>query len=228
VPRLRQPAPLHQDAPFSEASLPKLTVLNHANPCPPHRVLPGTVALLARIEIRWRRAAARRRGRDRPPIACIVILSRWSGRLYGGGVGDRLFTLEYYCTADGDQPVRRWIDRDLSAAQRKAVMAALRYLLAAEGVGICASEYGRQLGHGLFELRIRHDEHTITKKAGLATPAQTPRGDVLLRVFCHAMGDRVILLLGGYDKAGDPSLRRQAREIDVARRRLADYRRRHP
>ena len=59
-------------------------------------------------------------------------------------------------------------------------------------------------------------------------PAQTPRADVLLRVFRHAMGDRVILLLGGYDKGGDPSPRRQAREIEVARRRLADYRRRHP
>lgn len=45
-------------------------------------------------------------------------------------------------------------------------MAALKYLLAAEGIGICASEYGRHLGRGLFELRIRHDEQTILKKAG--------------------------------------------------------------
>ena len=140
----------------------------------------------------------------------------------------RRFTLEYYRTADGDQPVRRWIDHDLSAAQRKAVMAALKYLLAAEGIGICASEYGRHLGRGLFELRIRHDEQTINKKAGLAMLAQTPRADVLLRVFCHAMGDRVILLLGGYDKGGDASPRRQAREIEVARRRLGDYCRKRP
>jgi hypothetical protein len=140
----------------------------------------------------------------------------------------RRFTLEYYRTADGDQPVRRWIDHDLSAAQRKAVMAALKYLLAAEGIGICASEYGRHLGRGLFELRIRHNQQTIIKKAGLAMLAQTPRADVLLRVFCHAMGDRVILLLGGYDKGGDPSPRRQNREIALARQRLIDYRRRRP
>lgn len=107
-------------------------------------------------------------------------------------------------------------------------MAALRYLLATEGIGICASEYGRHLGHGLFELRIRHDGQTILKKAGLPIPAGTPRADVLLRVFCHATGERVILLLGGYDKGGEPSPRRQAREIEVARRRLADYRRRNP
>jgi len=140
----------------------------------------------------------------------------------------RRFTLEYYRTADGDQPVRRWIDHDLSAAQRKAVMAALKYLLATGGIGICASEYGRHLGRGLFELRIRHDEQTIIKKAGLPIAAQTPHADVLLRVFCHAKGDRVILLLGGYDKGGDPSPRRQAREIEVARRRLGDYRRKRP
>jgi len=141
---------------------------------------------------------------------------------------ERRFTLEYYRTTGGDQPVRCWIDHDLSAAQRKAVMAALKYLVGIEGVGICASEYGRHLGRGLFELRIRHDEQTILKKAGLARLAETPRANVLLRVFCHATGDRVILLLGGYDKGGDPSPRRQEREIALARRRLGDYLRRHP
>ena len=49
----------------------------------------------------------------------------------------------------------------------------------------------------------------------------------LVRVFCHAAGDRVILLLGGYDKGKDYSRRRQDREIKVARRRLTEYLRRH-
>jgi len=48
----------------------------------------------------------------------------------------------------------------------------------------------------------------------------------LLRVFCHATGDRVILLLGGYDKGKDPARRRQDHEIEVARRRLAEHLRR--
>jgi hypothetical protein len=140
---------------------------------------------------------------------------------------ERRFTPEYFRTSNGDDPVRRWIDHDLSRTQRRAVMAALRHLLAVEGVGICASEYGRHLGHGLFELRIRHDEQTTLRKAGLADLTETTRGTVLLRVFCHATGDRVVLLLGGYDKGRDPSLRRQAHEIAVARRRLAEYRGRH-
>ena len=34
---------------------------------------------------------------------------------------------------------------------------------------------------------------------------------VLLRVFVHFHGAKVILLIGGYDKGGDPSERRQQR-----------------
>jgi len=48
----------------------------------------------------------------------------------------------------------------------------------------------------------------------------------LLRVFCHAYGNRIILLLGGYDKGSDPSAKRQNEEIRVARQRLAEFRRR--
>jgi len=140
---------------------------------------------------------------------------------------EQRFTLEYFRASNGDEPVRRWIDHDLTRTQCRAVMAALRHLLAVEGVGIRASEYGRHLGQGLFELRIRHDEQTTLRKAGLADVTETTRGAVLLRIFCHATGDRVVLLLGGYDKGRDPSSRRQAREIAVARRRLAEYRGRY-
>jgi len=42
------------------------------------------------------------------------------------------------------------------------------------------------------------------------------REKVLLRVFCHAYGRKVVLLLNGYDKAGDPSDKRQQREITLA------------
>ena len=49
---------------------------------------------------------------------------------------------------------------------------------------------------------------------------------LLLRVFCHAYGDRITLLLGGYDKGEDPSEKRQERAIAEARRRLEAWRRR--
>ena len=48
-------------------------------------------------------------------------------------------------------------------------------------------------------------------------------GPAPLRVFCHATGDRLILLLGGYDKGENPARRRQDREIKVARSRLTEY-----
>ena|SRR5438128_626073 len=48
-------------------------------------------------------------------------------------------------------------------------------------------------------------------------------GEVLLRVFFHAFGDRRILVLQGYHKGEDPSANRQQREIEEARRRLKDF-----
>lgn len=86
--------------------------------------------------------------------------------------------------------------------------------------------YGKQRGDGLFELWLRYDAGEILRSRG--KPARDePQGErILLRVFCHVHGDRLILLLGGYDKGADPSKRRQQREIAEARRRLVDFRQR--
>ena len=135
-------------------------------------------------------------------------------------------TLEFYRTVDGDEPVYRWIFSDLDAPRRRALVLALEHILRARGVGVCGTEYGRHLGHGLFEFRLRHDEVALRNR--LRLPSLEPAGSrrrssTLLRVFCHAHGDRVILLLGGYDKGSDPSRRRQQREIALARRRLDDF-----
>lgn len=46
---------------------------------------------------------------------------------------------------------------------------------------------------------------------------------VLLRVFVHFYGDRVVLLLGGYDKGRHPGAKRQQQEIARARRLLAQF-----
>lgn len=47
---------------------------------------------------------------------------------------------------------------------------------------------------------------------------------VLLRVFVHFHGRKVVLLLGGYDKGSDPKPKRQHREIETARKYLAEFR----
>jgi len=50
-------------------------------------------------------------------------------------------------------------------------------------------------------------------------PAKPPE-KILLRVFVHFHGDRLVLLLGGYDKGKDDSEKRQRAEIKVAQSAL--------
>ena len=124
--------------------------------------------------------------------------------------GPRPFAIVFYETPRGDKPILRWIKDDLSVRQRRALGYAIYRLLQRYGVGVCDTEFGRQLGYGLFEFRLR-------------VRARTDGEAALLRVFCHAEGERAILLLGGYDKGKDPGGRRQEREIKVARRRLTEH-----
>ncbi|MBL8954251.1 MAG: hypothetical protein JNK82_25965 [Myxococcaceae bacterium] len=85
------------------------------------------------------------------------------------------------------------------------------------GIDVCATKFGKQLGGGLFEFRLRQAAGDAGKDtAGTNLPPE----EVLLRVFCHAYGDKIVLLLGGYDKGEDPSRRRQNVEIAEARTRL--------
>lgn len=114
--------------------------------------------------------------------------------------------------------------RSLHEYEQAILVAAIRDVLAVEGIAICESEWGKALGRGLYEFRIRKSLDAILK----ATSAARTRGGkraVLLRVFCAIGSDRVVLLLGGYDKGKDPSGRRQQREIAAARRVLAEWKR---
>ena len=55
---------------------------------------------------------------------------------------------------------------------------------------------------------------------------EAPREKVLLRVFVHFYGDKIVLLLGGFDKGRDPKEKRQQREIAQARKLFAQFRER--
>jgi hypothetical protein len=137
---------------------------------------------------------------------------------YAGGA--MTWTIEFFEDDQGRQPAREWL-QSLESAKRAAAIAAIEIYLTELGLDVCATEHGKQLGSGLFEFRIRHDEGVIRGKAG-----QTANGkpvEVLLRIFCHAYGQRVILLLGGYDKGVAPAKRRQDREIETARARLRSF-----
>jgi putative component of toxin-antitoxin plasmid stabilization module len=133
------------------------------------------------------------------------------------------WTVEFYADEEGREPMAKWLD-DLSALKRDAVIAALTSVLARLGPDVCGSEWGKSLGQGLYEFRVRHTaEETAAMFAGGARGGKKQPA-ILLRVFFHAHGQRIILLLGGYDKGRDPSERRQQREIKAARGRLDDFR----
>jgi hypothetical protein len=78
---------------------------------------------------------------------------------------------------------------------------------------------------GIFEFRVRHDAATILRERGLRVPKELEedRGGILLRVFCHAHGKKVIMLLAGYDKGKESSVKRQNAEIKRAKQRLTRW-----
>jgi phage-related protein len=127
------------------------------------------------------------------------------------------FDLEFYADGRGNEVVRTWL-RGLSLRKKQVIGAAMNSVLQHLGVDVCDTQYGKQIGGGLFEFRVRQD-------AGSVQPGLPPE-KILLRAFCHAYGSRIVLLVGGYDKGEDPSKRRQQAEIEVARERLADWKRR--
>ena len=60
----------------------------------------------------------------------------------------------------------------------------------------------------------------LGSKGKKARPETGETAKILLRVFCHAHGDRIVLLLGGYDKGERPSPRHQQAQIELAKARL--------
>ncbi len=134
------------------------------------------------------------------------------------------YTLEFYEDESGEQPVRRWLKEELSPRKRRALGAAMNRVLQLHGVGVCGTEHGKQLGGGLFEFRLRGRD--LAKVVPAPGPGDAAEAKMLLRVFCHAYGNRIILLLAGYDKGEHPSPKRQDAEIALARSRLKDWQRR--
>jgi len=136
------------------------------------------------------------------------------------------WTPEPFVADDGAVPFERFVGR-LSDFKFSALEAAIERVLLVRGIDLGRTEWLKALGKGLHEFRIRHDADEIAHMFGddLALGAR-PAGKIILRVFVHFYGDRVILLLNGYDKGEDPTRRRQQREVAEARRLLTQFKRR--
>jgi hypothetical protein len=109
--------------------------------------------------------------------------------------------------------------------QRAAILAALKNVLAYLGKDVCNSEWGKALGEGLFEFRLRWSEGEVlakTQGGDFAGVGKAHEG-ILLRVYFYPYGERIVLLLSGYDKGDDPSGKREQKEIKAARKALTRF-----
>lgn len=122
------------------------------------------------------------------------------------------FRIQFYATADGREPVREWLN-ELPRDVKRWVGFMLKEQLQAFGPDVCKTTFGKNLGGGLYEFRLREDD--------LPT-SEGPR-DVLYRLFFAAYGDQLILLLHAYDKGEHPQRAYQERMIESARQRLRDF-----
>jgi putative component of toxin-antitoxin plasmid stabilization module len=137
-----------------------------------------------------------------------------------------IWTPEPFEADDGTVPYERFIG-DLSDFKFVALDAAIDRVLSVRGIDLVRTEWLKALGEGLHEFRVRHDGDEIVRMFGGSPSGTSAVGEkVLLRVFVHFHGAKVILLLGGYDKGADPKERRQQREIAEARRLLAQFKER--
>lgn len=116
----------------------------------------------------------------------------------------------------------------LDEYKQAVLAAAVETVLQKHGIDICESGWGKNLGSGLYEFRIKKSLKAILSEADMEVPDSfsDPDRTVLLRVFCTFHGNRIVLLLHGYDKGRDPSKKRQNREIAVARKRMAAWKKR--
>lgn len=127
--------------------------------------------------------------------------------------------VEFYADEQGREPCREWAEQ-LSPTKNAAFRAAVEFVLTPQGINVASNEFGRALGGGLYELRIRQTATEIRQRVAGLPPdkVDSPPEAVLLRVFFCTAGRKIILLMSGYDKGESPSEKRQNREIENARR----------
>lgn len=141
-------------------------------------------------------------------------------------MASRPYRLEFYEGADGDVPVLRWLQA-LPEIEAYALGSAMDGLLQQTGpeLALLRPQYCSSLGGGLFEFRLEDVSEDMLRHLGKKTRPAVLRVPVkvLFRVFFHPHGNRVLLLLAGYDKAKHPSRTYQDKQIKLARKRLADW-----
>lgn len=136
------------------------------------------------------------------------------------------WTVEFYEDAQGRKPVEKWID-GLNDQKAEAVLVSLKEVLAVNGITLTSGAWLKSLGKGLYEFRIRHSASEIQAMYKVANKGLVGGAEaILLRVFVSFEGERVIVLLGAYDKGKNDKQGFQQAQIEIARKRLRDWKRR--
>jgi hypothetical protein len=131
--------------------------------------------------------------------------------------------VEFYADESGREPCRVWMGT-LTLQKRIALEEAIRLVLARRGLAVVETEFGKALGGGLYEFRLRWSAAEVQRKVeGVAAETAAKAEKIMLRVFFCTSGRKIILLLSGYDKARDPGKTRQDREIARARKLLTAH-----
>jgi hypothetical protein len=134
-----------------------------------------------------------------------------------------VWEVEFYADESGREPCRAWIQK-LTPYKRLALEEAIRLVLMRRGPDVVQTEFGKALGGGLYEFRLRWSAADVQRKIGGVSTASVVKAEkIMLRVFFCTSGRRIILLLSGYDKAKDPGVRHQSGEIANARRLLTAH-----
>lgn len=140
---------------------------------------------------------------------------------------DPPYKLEFYEDEHGREPVHDWL-RGLTPSKRRAIGVGRFEILQHEGPRVVGTNFGKGLGGGIFEFRLDQDAaQVLSRKGKRARPETSDNAKILLRVFCHAHADCIVLLLGGYDKGERPSARHQQAQIELAKFRLRTWKALH-
>lgn len=135
-----------------------------------------------------------------------------------------LWSIEVFTDPHGFSPFESWLKSDLTPAEIAAVDLSIQKVLIPNGINLASTKWLTALGQGLFEFRISHSAEEIAgfyAQKGVGDGRAHPK--ILLRIFLHFYGEKVVLILGGYNKGQRDQKRHQQLQITEARKLLKQW-----
>jgi hypothetical protein len=95
---------------------------------------------------------------------------------------EEAWQVEFYVDERGRAPCREWAEQ-LSPTKNAAFLAAVEFVLTRQGINVASNEWGKALGGGLYELRIRQTATEIRQRV-TDLPPEDP-GDFPAEAGCY-------------------------------------------